>query len=70
MALDCISAMTYPFSFFLMAYIGALIDGAKLAFMVGLVLAVTNGLTQRATGETLDGKVAGWTSGIMTKVGA
>lgn len=53
-----------------MAYIGSMIDGAKLAFMVGLVLAVTNGLTQRATGETLDGKVAGWTSGVMNKVGA
>lgn len=53
-----------------MAYIGSLIDGAKLAFLVGLVLAITNGLTQRATGETLDGKVAGWTGSIMTKVGA
>jgi hypothetical protein len=53
-----------------MAYIGAMIDGAKLAFMVGLVLAITNGLTQRATGETLDGKVASWTGGLMNKVGA
>lgn len=32
-----------------MAYLNSMIDGAKLAFMVGLVLAVSNGLVQRVS---------------------
>jgi hypothetical protein len=30
-----------------MAYLNSMVAGAKLAFVVGLVLAVSNGLTQR-----------------------
>jgi len=32
-----------------MAYLNSMIDGAKLAFMVGLVLALSNGIVQRVS---------------------
>ncbi len=39
-----------------MAYLNSLVDGMKLAFTVGIVLAVTNGVTARFSkgGRTLD----------------
>tara|TARA_R110000787_G_scaffold211061_1_gene320781 strand:+ start:1711 stop:1866 length:156 start_codon:yes stop_codon:yes gene_type:complete len=41
-----------------MAYMNSLLDGAKLAFMVGLVLAITNGVTARISGKTLDAMIS------------
>jgi len=44
-----------------MAYMNSLIDGAKLAFTVGLMLAVVNGLTARFSKDnrTLDQIITG-----------
>ena len=44
-----------------MAYMNSLVDGAKLAFTVGLMLAVVNGITARFTKDhrTLDQIIAG-----------
>lgn len=51
-----------------MAYMNSMVSGAKLAFMVGITLAVVNGLTQRFTPShrTLKAIV----SEQLTKVGA
>jgi len=44
-----------------MAYMNSLVDGAKLAFTVGLMLAVVNGVTARLTKDnrTLDQIITG-----------
>ena len=34
-----------------MAYMNSLIDGARTAFMIGLALAISNGLWQRTLGK-------------------
>ena len=40
-----------------MAYMNSLLTGMTLAFYVGLTLAVSNGLTKRLTGESLDSQI-------------
>ena len=40
-----------------MAYMNSLLTGMTLAFYVGLTLAVTNGITKRLTGESLDSQI-------------
>jgi len=41
----------------IMAYMNSLLTGMTLAFYVGLTLAVTNGITKRLTGESLDSQI-------------
>jgi hypothetical protein len=40
-----------------MAFMNSLIDGAKLAFTVSLVLAIANGVSARISGKTLESMV-------------
>jgi len=40
-----------------MAYLNSMIQGAQLAFMVGITLAIVNGVTARLTGRTLDAQL-------------
>tara|TARA_R110000824_G_scaffold24204_1_gene85582 strand:+ start:101 stop:256 length:156 start_codon:yes stop_codon:yes gene_type:complete len=40
-----------------MAYLNSMVQGAQLAFMVGLTLAIVNGITARLTGQTLDAQI-------------
>jgi len=40
-----------------MAYMNSLLTGMTMAFYVGLTLAVTNGITKRLTGESLDSQI-------------
>jgi hypothetical protein len=40
-----------------MAYLNSMVQGAQLAFMVGITLAIVNGLTARITGQSLDAQI-------------
>lgn len=41
----------------IMAYMNSLLTGMTMAFYVGITLAVTNGITYRLTGESLDEQI-------------
>lgn len=40
-----------------MAYLNSMVQGAQLAFMVGITLAIVNGITARITGQSLDAQI-------------